>query len=473
VLRQGTRQAILELAQRGHSLRQIAKALEVSRGVVRRVIAQGSGEPPRIKRPEKAEPFRDRILELHALCRRNLVRVHEELVVDGALLSYAGLTAFCRRHKIGLEEKKPAGSYTFAPGQEMQHDTSAHDLTMGGKLRRVQTASLVLCHSRMLFFQFYPCFRRLECKSFLTEAIRYMQGACGVCMIDNTHVVVLRGTGKDMVPVPEMEAFARRLGFEFRAHEVGDANRSGRVERPFDFIENNFLAGREFDDWNDANRRARQWCDQVNATHKPHLRAKPRELFVQELPHLKPLPIYLPDPVEILHRVVDVEGLVSVDRNRYSVPPDLIGRPVEVHQSQNRIVIYQGGRQVAEHVRQIDPMDARFILAEHRVRRGEKPHRRQQSREEAELQRIAPEIAPYLSGMKKQGRLQTTLAQRRLLRMIREYPREPLLRAIQIASQYGLYDMERLESLILRHVAEDYFLLNEQPEKKGTRLDEP
>jgi len=62
-------------------------------------------------------------------------------------------------------------------------------------------------------------------------------------MIDNTHVVVLRGTGREMIPVPEMEAFADRFGFRFVAHERGDANRSARVERPFWFIERNFLAG--------------------------------------------------------------------------------------------------------------------------------------------------------------------------------------------------------------------------------------
>ena len=67
-------------------------------------------------------------------------------------------------------------------------------------------------------------------------------------MIDNTHVVVLRGTGSEMVPVPEMEAFAERFGFRFVAHEKGDANRSARVERPFRFIEHNFLAGRTFAD---------------------------------------------------------------------------------------------------------------------------------------------------------------------------------------------------------------------------------
>ena len=98
----------------------------------------------------------------------------------------------------------------------------------------------------MRFIQMYPRFTRFECKVFLTDALVYFDGACEWCMIDNTHVVVLSGTGKEMIPVPEMEAFAERFGFRFVAHERGDANRTARVERPFSFIENNFLAGRTF-----------------------------------------------------------------------------------------------------------------------------------------------------------------------------------------------------------------------------------
>jgi hypothetical protein len=51
----------------------------------------------------------------------------------------------------------------------------------------------------MLFFQCYPTFRRFDCKVFLTEALRYFGGAAARTMIDNTHVVVLRGSGRDMV----------------------------------------------------------------------------------------------------------------------------------------------------------------------------------------------------------------------------------------------------------------------------------
>jgi hypothetical protein len=62
-----------------------------------------------------------------------------------------------------------------------------------------------------------------------------MGGATAHVMIDNTHVVVRRGSGRDMVP--EMAAFGERLGFQFVAHATGNANHSGRVERPFSFIE--------------------------------------------------------------------------------------------------------------------------------------------------------------------------------------------------------------------------------------------
>jgi hypothetical protein len=108
-----------------------------------------------------------------------------------------------------------------------------------------------------------------------------------------------------------MEAFADRLGFRFVAHAIGDANRSARVERPFSFIENNFLAGRTFTSWQDLNLQARQWCDKVNSTYKKHIRAVPRELFAVERLHLKPLPAWIPEVYRLHQRTVDVEGYVS------------------------------------------------------------------------------------------------------------------------------------------------------------------
>jgi len=379
-------------------------------------------------------------------------------------LSYPALTAFCRRHGIGQTPKVAVGRYEFQPGEELQHDTSPHQVEIAGKRRGVQTASAVLCYSRTLFFQCYPTFQRFDCKVFLTDAMRFFGGACGCVMIDNTHVVVLRGTGRQMIPVPEMEAFGERFGFQFRAHEVGDANRSARVERPFHFIEHNFLAGRRFSSWEDLNIQARQWCDRVNATYKKHIRAIPRELFALERMHLKPLPVWIPEVYRLHQRIVDVEGYVALHTNRYSVPVSWIGRHVEVRETKDKIEIQLDLRHMVIHERVAEAQQQRITLVEHRPPRGQGIKRSDPHPEEQAIVKAAPEIADYVQALKQRGRKFLTLALRQLLRMICEYPREPVLAAIEEAARYGLYDLDRLERMILRRVAHEYFRLNPQGE---------
>jgi transposase len=462
MLSQSQRATILELHAQGTSKREIARLLNLSRHSVRKVLQSNSNVAPKIEREEKAMPYRQQILELLPACKGNLVRVHEELVAGGAELSYQALTAFCRRQGIGQTPIVPAGRYHFDPGVEMQHDTSPHQVTVDGRKYKAQTASAVLCYSRMLFFEIQPTFQRFDCKVFLTEALRYMNGSPQRIMIDNTHVVVLRGSGQQMEAVPEMASFAERLGFRFVAHEIGDANRSARVERPFHFIENNFLAGRTFSSWQDLNHQARQWCDRVNATYKKHIRAVPRELYAIERLHLKPLPAFIPEVYRLHLRMVDVEGYVALHTNRYSVPAPFIGRRVEVRETRDKIEIELDARRIVVHTRIPTPDQVRVTLKEHRPPRGEGVKRGEPPPEERAILTAAPEVAPYVEDLKRKGRKVIALAMRQLLRLLREYPREPFLGAIAEAAQYGLYDLDRVERMILRRVAREYFLLNEQ-----------
>jgi hypothetical protein len=262
-----------------------------------------------------------------------------------------------------------------------------------------------------------------------------------------------------MVPVPEMAAFGEERGFEFHAHEKGDANRSARVERPFDHIDNNFNAGRTASDWADLNRQARLWCDKVNAKHKRHLHASPRELFAQERLKLRPLPEWTPEVYRLYHRLVGVEGFVTVNTNLYSVPLDLpVGRRVEVRETKDRIDIYVGPRLVATHARVLEPMGKRVTHKDHR--RQKKERRVEVQAETDALKKLAPALESYVEKLRKRGPLGSTLALRRLLSMIRDYPREPLLQAVAEAERYGLFDLERVERMVLKRIAGDYFLLD-------------
>jgi len=470
MLDQATRMAILELRTRGHGVRQIARALQISRGAVRKTLATGSPQVPHLERVEKAEPYREDILELFTRCGGNLVRVHEELVAQGAALSYAALTGFCRRHGIGHAPPQPVGRYEFPPGAEMQHDTSPHRAPIGGVLQRIETASLVLCYSRMLVFQCYPAFNRFTCKVFLTDALRYLEGACGVCMIDNTHVVVASGTGARMVPAPEMAAFAERFNFAFRAHEKGDANRSARVERPMHFIEHNFLAGRTFTDLADLNQQALTFCDKVNAAPKRHLHASPRELFALERTHVRPLPLFVPEVYRLHQRLVDVEGYISVEAHRYSVPYALIGRRLEVRETKGRIEVYEGPRLVASHARAVTRTPTRVSLPEHRPPRGQGPFVRKPSPEEQELQQAEDPLPAYAAALQQRSASRGTIPLRRLLALRHDYPRPAFLEAVAIALQYGLFDLDRLERRTLRLIAKEYFVLaDEDPEDPHDR----
>jgi hypothetical protein len=342
----------------------------------------------------------------------------------------------------------------------MQHDTSPHRAPIAGVEQRIETASLVLCYSRMLFFQACPAFNRFACKVFLTDALEYLTGAAATCMIDNTHVVVASGTGARMVPAPEMAAFAERFGFVFRAHEKGDANRSARVERPFHFIEHNFLAGRTFADLADLNAQARAFCDKVNATPKRHLHASPRELFAAERAHLRPLPLFVPEVYALHHRLVDVEGYVNVHGHRYSAPYALIGRQLEIRETKDRIDGYHGPRLVASHAKVLGRTFTRVTVPEHRPPRGARPST-QPSPEEQVLAQADPPVPAYAAALKRRSAGRGTLALRRLLALYREYPRAAVLQAVTLADHYGLFDLDRLERLTLRVIATEYFLLAE------------
>ena len=85
------------------------------------------------------------------------------------------------------------------------------------------------------------------------------------------------------------------------------------------------------------------------------------------------------------------------------------------------------------------------MLAEHRPPRGQGSQRPDPHPEEKAIVAAAPELADYVVGLKQRSRKVVTLALRQLLRLVREYPREPLLGAVREAGRYGLYDLDRLE----------------------------
>jgi hypothetical protein len=79
--------------------------------------------------------------------------------------------------------------------------------------------------------------------------------------------------------------------------------------------------------------------------------------------------------------------------------------------------------------------------------------------EEKQLLHIAPELGDYVARLKKHARSRGLRDVRRLLRMVSDYPRAPLVEAVRDAAQYGLYDLERVERMVLRSLKHDFFFI--------------
>lgn len=441
-------------------IREISRLLQVSRGTVRRVIRQP--EPSACHKADRDEDLLALIEPLLARCRGNVVRLQELLSDEHHLeVAYSTLTRLVRH--AGLRApKRRAGAYHVEPGQEMQHDTSPHRVTLGGKLVTAQCAALVLAYSRRLFIQYYPRFTRFEAKWFLTEALRFMDGACPTCIIDNTSVMVASGSGPDAQIAPEMAAFGNVFGITFRPHAVGHADRKARVERPFAYVEGNFLAGRTFQDWADLNAQALAWCQQVaNAKAKRALGMSPEAAYVMEKPALIALPLYIPPVYQSCFRVVDVEAYVTLDTNRYSVPERLIAHTVEVLKYPDRVrVIYQH-QQVADHPRLIGRRDGKITAPGHHQPLAKQRAYRGPAAEEHHLIGHSEGLDRYVSELKQRAAGRGVARLRQLLNLKRTYPADAFEAAIDQALHYGLYDLGRLERLILERVAGDFFQLGD------------
>lgn len=454
-----TRIAILRLQREGHGARAIARAVGASRNAVRGVLRSGQADVPGLERATTLDEHEERVRGLHERCEGNLVRVHEELLAHDVEVSYATLTRFCRAHGIGGQERIPFGRYEFEPGEEMQHDTSPHRVRIGGRATLVQCASLVLCFSRRLYAQVYPRWTRFECRGFFTEALVHLGGAAGRCVVDNTSVTRVRGTGKDAVIAPEMEALGKRFGFIFEAHRLGDKNRSARVEGPFQYIENNFYAGRDFADVDDLNRQLREWCESVAKKRKRTLGCAPIELFQLERARLRPLPIHVPEVYETHARRVDTEGYVNLHSNRYSVPGRAVGRQVQVRETLGAVRIYDGHELLAEHERRPYGARRRILAEAHRSERPARERDRGTSPEEADLRAAAPALGRLTDELRRYHGGQALRAMKQLHAMWLDYPLNPLVAAVEDALRFGLLDLGRIDSMVLERVRGDFFRL--------------
>jgi transposase len=450
------RKAIFLLHQEGMPAREIARRLHVSRDTVKTILAQG-GQMPEVVRPPKQPIDPELLQQLYNDCAGWVERVHEKLAEEHKIqIPYSTLTAMLRRLGISKKQEERCAQVPDEPGAEMQHDTTVYQVKLGEQTVRVVATILYLRFSKRRYLKFYRAFNRFRMKCFLHEALFHWKYTAPVCIIDNTNLARLHGTGARAVIVPEMEAFAKQYGFRFVCHEKRHSDRKAGEERSFWTTETNFLPGRTFRDFEDLNRQALEWST-VRLEHRPQGKAKliPAKAFEHERSYLIQLPPHLPAPYQVHDRGTDQYGYAHFEGNYYWVP-GTTREDVKILQYSDRIQIYLVRQCVAEY-----SLPAHGLTNQRFSPPGQSPapyqpkHRKPPTQEEEKrLRALAPELSVYLDFVLPGKGVQRHAFLRRLLALSQKMTSQLFLKTIQRAHQFRITSLEIIERIALLSLRE-------------------
>ena len=343
------RKAIYLLHNEGMAIAKIARSLQVDRKTVREIIKQ-KGQVPESTRRDTIELDPQLLIQLYSRCEGYIQRIHEVLEEEhGIRIGYSTLSNKIRQLELGKPKSKRCGQVDDQPGAEMQHDTTIHNVMLCKAKFKVVASLLYLRYSKLRYLKFYRSFKRFKMKGFLHEALMFWGYSAPICIIDNTNLARLRGTGRNAVIVPEMKQFAKHYGFEFVCHEKNHANRKAGNERGFYTVETNFLPGRRFDNLDDLNRQAFDWST-VRMANRAISKSGliPARAFEFEKAYLNKLAPYITPPYIELFRDIDQYGYVAIDANFYWVP-GLKRFEVKVLQYPDHIKIYHQRKLLIEY----------------------------------------------------------------------------------------------------------------------------
>jgi hypothetical protein len=448
------------------SRKEIARLAHIDVKTVRKILAGVPSDAPSA-RTDKVAVDEGLLAQLHQDCKGYVQRMHEMLTEEhGIPIGYSSLTRLVRDAGLGVKRKQRSCHVPDVPGEEMQHDTSEHKVRIAGVQRKVISSGLYLRYSKMRYVLFYRRFNRFTMKCFFDEALRHWGYLAPTCIIDNTHLAILYGSGSSAVMCPEMIGFAGNYGFTWKAHAIGHADRKAGTERNFHTVETSFLPGRSFDSLEDMNRQAVQWAT-VRYAKRPLAKTKliPAMLFETEKSALVKLPDYVSAPSAEHHRLVDEYGYVSFDGNYYHVPRSLTKRAIVVVQYAHHLAIMDGTTEAVRHAIAADGVKNEKIAEPGHAplpRYAPKNRKLGCEHEEKNLREMGETFSGYLDMAKtmESGVRQRPAFIRALYGLSKRLGSSLLERALKRAQAYNVFDIGAIE-----RIAAQFITINDESDK--------
>ncbi len=419
----------------------IASALSVHPDTVRRAIESErfnlkGGRP----RPRQIDPYvsfvGDTLERYPRLCA---TRLHQMLKTRG----FSGGISQVRRVVRQLRPQRKAEAYlrlSVLRGEQAQVDWGSFGKVSIGKGKRALSCFVMVLSWSRAIHAVFTLDQTLE--SFMrghVEAFDYFGAVPRTILYDNLKSAVLERRGDAIRFQPRLLELAGHYHFAPRPVSPARGNEKGRVERQIQYLRTSFFAARRFRDVDDLNVQFARWREEIAHTRKVpgDDTMSVGEALERDREAMLPLPEHAFECQVMRATRSGKTPYIRFDRNLYSIPYELVRKPLTIVADHTTVRVLDGMNEVARHERSYD---TRAVIEDPKHIAALVEHKRsaRASKGRDRLRAAAPETDAIFEQLALRGdNLGGNTA--RLLRLLDDYGVEELREAVKLAIDKQAY----------------------------------
>ena len=417
-------------------------------------ISPTGSKPGRVSH---CEPF-ESVIQVGLDAGLSAQRIYQDLVSEQQFTgSYDSVKRFVRQ--LGQANPLPFRRLETEPGQEAQVDFGQGAwVVQDGRRRRPHVLRLVLSHSRKGYTE---AFWQQTTENFIRgieNAFRHWGGAVATLVIDNLRAAVKKVDWFEPELNPKVISFCEHYGTVILPTKPAMPRHKGKVEAGVKYVQDNGLAGKQFEGLGAQNRHLAHWEETVADTRiHGTTRQQVRTHFLTiEKPKLLPLPAGLFPVFSEAPRKIHRDGYAEVAKAYYSVPPEYVRRKVWARWDAKMVRLFNERMvSIAVHVRQ-EP--GKFKTDPAHIH----DHKRTLIERGAEwildhCRLLGRGAGTWAEELYRQRGPQSLRVLQGLLALAQKHPIPQLNQACQLALTHDAWHLRDLRALLARPVAQEQF----------------
>jgi transposase len=327
---------VKNMHNKGVPIKQIARELNMSKNTVKSLIKKE--DEPRYSRSvskTSIDDYKDKIREWYL--DKQYAYIGTRIFNELCKLGYQGSINPVYRYLETLNEEKVLISkratvrFETPPGDQAQFDWGEYQMFIAGVETKIYCFTMILSYSRKKAAVCSMAVNGVAIYEAIQDLFIELGGTTKELVIDNPKALVIGHKKGEEVDFNQsaLKLFTY-LGTEPNACLPLRPRTKGKIEKPNQYIEEQFIKGNSFGTMEELNAEIKQfmrnWNEKIHGTTK----RSPDDMFEEEKSSLKKFYKKKVIDTELEIRTVSTDSFVMVGTNRYSVPVKYVDKQVKI-----------------------------------------------------------------------------------------------------------------------------------------------